>query len=206
MQIRVNKGKVEVKANKLELKRLRDAHQFASSMPRGIGSVELWKQMLANPKYDNLGPNSPEPPKSILANTMASAMASMIPANNTQEILDRFGEALKARLMNPIAGKEFYETCLAVDYGPDQTLADVAKEVGLKMEFPWKTVMHLSEVNVSVRNGYGAPYVYHYPLGDDDWFETTLCGDDIQKIIGLVASGVLTKELEAAVPVDAPKE
>jgi hypothetical protein len=37
MQIRVNKGVVEVKPTKLELKRLRDAYDFAESMPRGIG-------------------------------------------------------------------------------------------------------------------------------------------------------------------------
>jgi len=37
MQIRVNKGVVEAKANKLELKLLNDAYQFAAGMPRGIG-------------------------------------------------------------------------------------------------------------------------------------------------------------------------
>jgi hypothetical protein len=40
MQIRVNKGDIEVKPTKLELKRLNDAYEFASSMPHGIGFDE----------------------------------------------------------------------------------------------------------------------------------------------------------------------
>ena len=70
--------------------------------------------------------------------------------------------------------------------GADVFLRQAAERAGLKMEFPWKTTMHVENEYVCVSNGYGSAYVYHYPLSGDRWLATTLHGDDISKVIALV--------------------
>lgn len=171
-------------------------------------AVALWMAMLANPKYDNLGSESRESPESQSANKMASVLAGMVPKNNTSEVLQRFGEELRKILLAPLewestwgAETKKYTTLfsrMSVDYHPDVPLATAAERAGLKMEFPWKTSMSLAEDHLSLCYGYGAPYLYHYPLSGDRWLVTTLCGDDITKVIELVEAGVLTPQLTPA--------
>lgn len=171
-----------------------------------VRAAELWVQMLSNPKYDNLGKNSNEPPDSLLANTVASVLASKLPKNNTTEVLAHFGEELKTLLSGPIewesefGGKREKHTTLfrdlGVDYHPDIPLQKAAERSGLKIEFPWKTHMWLNEDSLSLRYGYGAVAVYHYPISGNRWLVTTLNGSDIEKIIALVESGVLTTDLK----------
>lgn len=163
-------------------------------------AVEVWKQMLSNPKYDNLGEDSPEPPSSISSNRLASLITSALPKNNDTETLEKFGEALRHILLNDglvTEKKEYIPIYLSVDYHPDGTLQDAAKAVGLKMEFPWKTTMHLLENHLSVSMGYAAPYVSHYPLKNGRWLVASLEGRDIDKIIALIESGIITPELIA---------
>lgn len=167
-------------------------------------AVHLWVQMLGDPKYDNLGPNSLEPPDSFIANKMAAAISSQLPRNNTPEVLARFGAELKKLLMGPTKwksdyGGEYEQTIdyLGVDYQPDRALALAAERAGLVMKFPWKTTMHLRGDTLSVSCGYGAAHVYHYPLTNDRWLVTTLYGDDMPKIIALVEGGVLGCDLAA---------
>lgn len=168
-------------------------------------AVALWIEMLRAPKYDNLGPNSPEGFGVVLSNTMASVLAHAAPKNNTPEVLARFGAELKDILLHgltiTILDQAFHHipTRLRFDCDPETGLATAAKRAGLKMEFPWKTSMALEENFLSVVNGYGAPQEYHYPLSGDRWLVTRLCGEDIPKIIALVESGVLTPELKAGV-------
>lgn len=168
----------------------------------------LWVAMLSNPKYDNLGKDSPESPQSIMANTMSSMLASMLKKNNTPEVLTKFSAELKTILMNGHSGKWTHGdkadfkfgavNHLSVDYGADIHLKAAAEKAGLEMEFPWKTTMGLNADCLYLGYGYGSPYVYHYPLAGDRWLETTLSGGDLSKIIALVESGVLGLSLEAA--------
>lgn len=162
----------------------------------------LWVSMLRNPKYDN-GDSS-------FAGFVTQALASSL-SKGEPDAIDRFGVELKKILMAPCEweAKSFKEgepptkytslfNYLSVDYGPDIPLRMAADRAGLKMEFPWKTNMHLHEDCLSLGYGYGAAYIYHYPLTSDRWLETTLCGDDIKKVIALVECGVLTLNLEAS--------
>lgn len=172
-------------------------------------AVALWMTMLSRPKYDNLGANSPESPDSILSNTMAAVLAAASPKNNTPEVLQRFGEQLRKILLAPLewgyTDPHTKETKthsnlfsrLEVDYHPNAPLRTAAERAGLKMEFPWKTFMQLTPEHLYLGYGYGATYVYHYPLSGERWLVTTLCGEDIAKIIALVEAGVLTPELTA---------
>ena len=153
-------------------------------------AAELWVRMLANPKYDNLGPNSPESPDSIRQNTLASVLASRIPKNNTEDVLEKFRAILLENLTDENIQLRRRQS-LHVDYHPDQILAEAANEAGLKMEFPWKTSMWITDAYISVRNGYAAESVYHYPLSNNDWLVTTLTGSDISKLIGFIENGVL---------------
>ncbi len=162
-------------------------------------AVELWVEMLAAPRYDN---GDPSP-----AGFMTAALANIVPKNNEAEILARFGEELRGILSAPLeweyknshSGAVTKHTTLfnslSVDYGPDTPLATAAERAGLKMEFPWKTSMYLSENHLWLRRGYGGSHEYHYPLSDDRWLVCALSGDDMPKIVALIESGVLTPEL-----------
>lgn len=163
--------------------------------------------MLRNPKYDN-GDNS-------FAGMVTQTLAHMVrEAKPTpMDAIDRFGVELKKILMAPLEweAKSYrqgepttkYTTLfdyMSVDYGPDIPLSEAAKRAGLEMEFPWKTSMSLREDSVCLSYGYGAPYVYHYPLSGDRWLVTTLSGNDIDKIIALVEAGVIDLNLASISP------
>jgi hypothetical protein len=172
-------------------------------------AASVWVEMLAAPKYDNLGTNSPEPPSAIIANKTASLLAGMTPKNNDPETLEKFRVALIDVLSGPLEWEDTfcnpphkYTTTfshLGVDYHPDIPLCEAAKRAGLEMTFPWKTTMWLYADCLSVSNGYAAPSMWHYPLGADpsadNWLVTTLQGEDVKKVIALIQSGVITKEL-----------
>jgi hypothetical protein len=85
-------------------------------------------------------------------------------------------------------------TYLSVDYDPDLILRDAAEKAGLKTKFPWKTSMRLTDSYVTVSCGYGADYIFYYPLSDDRWFVTTLYGSDIDKVIRLIEDAVISTE------------
>jgi len=160
-------------------------------------AVEIWKRLLRNPKYDNLGKDMRDCTfEDAMPNLMASVLTAKLPSNATPEVLDKFGKALKRRLLTTDEKYGFYIASLHVDYDPDRTLRDAADEVGLKMQFPWKTNMHIHESCVAVGDGYAAPFVYHYPLSNNRWLMTTLYGTDIDKVIKLVEEGCNLFEVE----------
>ena len=144
-------------------------------------AVEIWKRALLDTKYDN-GDDS-------FQGGFASVLASMLPNNANEENLNKFGEYLKESLMNPIDNKDWYYTSIGVDYGPDQILAESAEKAGLKVQFPWKTNMHLYETHVSFSHGYNGEHINHYPLSNDKWLITSLKGSDINKVIEYVEGG-----------------
>ena len=152
-------------------------------------AVEVWKRLLRNPKYDAVG-DDVESQRANPHMAFASLLAHNC-RNNAEEpgVLDKFGEALRKRLMEKDPEYHCFETHLSVDYDPCRTLHQAAEEAGLKMQWPWKTTMHLDTDNLCVGVGYGAPYEYHYPLPDGRWLITGLNGKDIDKIIDYVQGG-----------------
>ncbi len=146
-------------------------------------AVELWKRMLRSPKFDN-GDNGPN-------GGMASMLATMIPTNTTEELLDKFGVELEKTILTPSEhSRDYYpNTSLHVDYGPDKALGDAAEAAGLKCQFPWKTNMWIGDGCVSVSAGYAAANVYHYPLDNGKWLVTSLSGSEIDKIKRFVTDG-----------------
>jgi len=137
-------------------------------------AVDLWIRALRKPEYNNGGG---------IESSMASALASMIPKNNDEETLARFGVELKKLLMNGRVTKygdgesyTHYATYMGVDYDPDATLCAASEAAGLKMQFPWKTDMHVWTNYVQFSIGYGSRGLYHYPLSDGKWLLTTLAG------------------------------
>jgi hypothetical protein len=170
-------------------------------------AVELWKRMLANPEYKATGDESGLEDQLTMAR--AASMAKMVPSNAAPERLEAFGVALKQRLLTASPEYGTYPDTLHVDYGPDAVLGDAAKEVDLKLEWPWKTRMHLYDDRVGLAAGYAAGTVYHYPLSNGRWLMTTLQGSDITKIIEYVDGGQPTFDIEAteaAILAPAPSE
>lgn len=154
-------------------------------------AITLWKRALEAPIYRNepLGAATSQ-------NLMAGVMATMIPKNNTPDVLDAFGRELKDSLMRQHQGERnpdylFYERSLCVDYDPCTLLAKAATTAGLRMQFPWKTYMDIQQDCLSFSMGYGAETIYHYPLANDRWLLTSLRGGDISKVIAAVDGGEL---------------
>jgi len=143
-------------------------------------AVYLWKQLLSDPKYDN-GDSS-------LRGAVASSMAKSLPSNASAEKIDEFGEALKSILMDEQT-PEHERRFLDVDYHPCTALANAAKAVGLKLEFPWKTTIRCQVDYLICSAGYGGEWLYHYPISDGRWLVTTLSGSEITKVVEYVNGG-----------------
>ena len=150
-------------------------------------AASIWRKLLADPVYDNLG-DGPASPEDRFNTGMANAMISMLPNNATNELLDAFETKLAKELLNETRDP-YIRTSLSVDYHPCEILQFCADRVGLNMQFPWKTSMNVHGDHLSVRAGYGAPSMFHYPLPDGRWLVTTLHGSDISKVIDLVQGG-----------------
>jgi hypothetical protein len=160
-------------------------------------TVELWKEMLRKPKYDNLGGTEIHVPS-----LLSSMLAEQAFKNNTEDVLNKFGEELEKLLLSPVTilgwDKKPWTrmiNSLSVDYAPDQILQLAAERAGLKMQFPWKTDAYLYENQVVVSYGYAAPALHHYPLKDGRWFVSDISGVDVKKIITLIENGVLDLDL-----------
>lgn len=144
-------------------------------------AVDIWKFLLANPTYDNGGRG--------LAAALTPYLASQMPSNATAERLEEFGRALRRVLLTPNE-RGYHNTRMGVDYHPGEVLGEAADEVGLEMEWPYKTDVFLTEDAVAVSAGYRAERVYHYPLYDPKrWLVTTLRGSDISEVIKYIEGG-----------------
>lgn len=160
-------------------------------------AVELWVNMLRNPDYDN-GDSS-------TVGFMSQVLVHQLPKNNDEETLSKFGIELRKILLAPFERESIYNSRkekytvmvrdLNVDYGPCEYLRIAADVSGLKMEFPWKTRMWLSEDYLSISCGYGAESEYHYPLNDGSWLVASLYGSDIKKVIALIEDGYIGSDL-----------
>lgn len=149
-------------------------------------AVAIWRKLVENPKHDNMGDTGT--PQERFTMAMGSSLAKLIPNTASQPgVLDKFCEALRAALLKEekvsYGSGSRYEQSMHVDYGPDQTLANAAEAAGLKLEWPWKTNMWLAEDSLSLRYGYAAPQVFHYPIDDGRWVVTRLSGEDIKLVL-----------------------
>ena len=142
--------------------------------------VKIWIDLLKDPKYDN-GDKS-------FSGFMASSMADKISKNNNKEILEKFGKELKKILCDKNI-EDYKKTYLNVDYHPCEVLSDAANKAGLKMKFPWKTNISYEDDYVRTSIGYQSETTYHYPIENNKWLITTLCGSEIDKVIEYVNGG-----------------
>lgn len=145
-------------------------------------AAEIWRRLLEKPVYDNLG----DQPARI-EDFFAQSLVDKLPKNATPERLAAFKAALLERFLDT-SRDLFTRAGTHVDYGPDGLLRGAAEAVGLVLEFPWKTSVWVSDTYVSVRAGYGAESVYHYPL-ENGWLVTRLSGSDISLVIEYVNGG-----------------
>lgn len=145
-------------------------------------AADIWKSLLKSPVYDN-GDKSEN-------GILATALAMQLPSNTTDELLDKFKEALVKKLSEKWdeGGMHFW---MDVDYGPCGILDEAAEEAGLNVQFPWKTSVsiHLESKAVSVSAGYGAEDIIHYDLENGKWLVTTLHGSEVEKIKDHVVNG-----------------
>jgi len=149
-------------------------------------AVEIWKRLLRNPKYDNVGDTGSIGDKK--RGQITSLLAHTLPNNVTEERLELFGKALEKQLLSKDENiyDRFY---MHVDYGPNKILELSAEESGLVMEWPWKTMVRILENMIYVTSGYGAEATYHYPLSNKRWLVANLSGSDISKVIDYVTGG-----------------
>lgn len=111
-------------------------------------AVNWWAEAIQHPKMDN-GDDG-------LATLMMMFGGCTSSRQLTEADLTTFRETLTAgitALMDRMG-----RATLSVDYGPDRTLGEAGGAIGLgQFDFPCKTTMWITENEVSVRAGYGAP-------------------------------------------------
>lgn len=167
-------------------------------------AVELWCRALRLPRHDN-GDDSARGfmTLGLVGMTVDAEMAKM---NDLDERIERFRQALAERMKFTQAndgqptGKQgqhgpetyYFDRFLSVDYGPDPDLrfaADIA-DIPYSL-FSWKSTVQIHATHVCSSFGYGAGYLYHYPLTDGSWLICRLSGDDMPTITKAVEAGLL---------------
>ncbi len=124
----------------------------ASANEAAQAAANWWRKALERPAFDN-GDES-------AAGGMATMLAMMSHKPPSLEQLDAFEVALSKRLRDGLTERGRWT--LQVDYDPDPTLYEAAKEAGLASlamkgcGFPWKTWMSVAPEKVEVAAGYGA--------------------------------------------------
>jgi hypothetical protein len=137
-------------------------------------AVEKFTEILRNPTFDN-GDSSFG---GFLAKSMQEDLAERSPLGD----LDKFRQLLEKH----IRCRRY--ACRYIDYGPDYELLLIAEMSGVPVaRFPIKTSLSVDAHKFSLRVGYGAEHVYHYPMANGNWLLTTLTGSerDIRLIIEL---------------------
>ena len=101
-------------------------------------------------------------------NPMLQMLAMMNSMQATPE--DSQVVAFKKMLIKKISKeiKKYGSCTLSTDYHPEGALAEIANEIRIsESSFPWKTCMHVSEMEVTVKYGYGADFVTIYPQAEE---------------------------------------
>lgn len=149
-------------------------------------AAELWMKLIYPPEYDNGDKTA--------TGGLTSIMAAMMPNNASDDNIKLFGENVVKLLLEKWPDrKEDGWYSLDSDYDPCELLSTAANEADLKIKFPWKINLDIiPRYNyVSVSAGYGAPYVYHYPLENGKCLVTTIRGEeeDMNKIKDYIING-----------------
>lgn len=120
-------------------------------------AAEWWKNRISGKvEHDNGDSNF----GSVFAGLLADDMVK--PASNAQ--LQKFKNNLVMRL-STLASQGRDSLWLDCDYSPDMTLSAAAADAGIPRDnFPWKVSMRIDEECVTVKNGYGAPWVRIWPI------------------------------------------
>lgn len=123
--------------------------EIAKASSAAEAGVMWWANALKSPKHDaELEGSSAQIMEILLLH--ADCMRP------TREF-EQFREELQMQLQHALT--RYGRLAVGVDYHPDQLLDTVATAVGLNLgmtDWPWKTMMWLSNDQVSVRCGYGA--------------------------------------------------
>lgn len=101
----------------------------------------------------------------------AGAQGNPAPASKRGEFVAALSARVNATLLRD--DQDRFGECLSVDYGPEGALADVSRTLGLRGNFPWKTMTWTHRQYVTAALGYGASpaLVWSAP----DW-EHPACG------------------------------
>lgn len=127
-------------------KRVDTSSQKVSDCDYISAAVDWWTEAIQHPKMDN-GDDG-------LAKIMMMFGGSH--RQFTSDELKRFREALATSIAREL--EDGGRLTLRVDYGPDYILGEAGSSIGLgQFDFPCKTVMWISETEVSVSAGYRAP-------------------------------------------------
>lgn len=111
-------------------------------------AVNWWAEAIQHPKMDN-GDDG-------LAKLMMMFGGRTSSRQLTEADLTTFRTTLAAGITREMEHRD--RITLSVDYGPDCTLGEAGDAIGLgQFDFPCKTTMWISETEVSVSAGYGAP-------------------------------------------------
>lgn len=109
-------------------------------------AVNWWAETIQHPKMDN-GDDQ-------LA--MVMMMFGVRKHQYTTEQIQKFREVLTSGLVKEM--DRMGRATLSVDYDPDRLLYEAGKAIGMgQFDFPCKTTMWITDTEVSVRAGYGAP-------------------------------------------------
>ena len=111
-----------------------------------LAAATWWANKLCSPSFDN--------GDSGIASMLALMNASLTPTPTNDQI-QKMIDALAPKIDANLSRTGYYGATLGVDYGPDPTLADAAKEANISSsKFPWKTIMWIYEDRVVVSLGY----------------------------------------------------
>ncbi len=111
-------------------------------------AVDWWSEAIQHPKMDN-GTNE----MSMAMMLFGGMHRRQLTADDLRTFREKLAEGIVQRMV-----REGHRITLDVDYGPDRTLGEAGAAIGLgQFDFPCKTTMWVSDTEVRVSAGYGAP-------------------------------------------------
>lgn len=118
-------------------------------------AVNWWAEAIQHPKMDN----GDDGLASLMVMLGGCTGGRQLTKAELQTFRERLADIIVRELKeHPAEDYPRFEVVLSVDYGPNRLLGEAGDTIGLgQFDYPCKTVMWVSETEVSVRAGYGAP-------------------------------------------------